>query len=150
MECKSFYVDRLDNRNSDRQRNNERDGVGWGEGLGSRSVSVCVYKCVCVPVIVAWGCSRQLTWHCWGHPRESNCQPQPEATASKTTASKTKLLDALTSFTQAILRRRDGLTKPSEVRKKKRQFVSGSPFYFATPKTNYHRVQCVQGRGTWF
>lgn len=42
VECKSFYVDRLDNRNSDRRWNNERDGLGWGEVLGSHSVSLSV------------------------------------------------------------------------------------------------------------
>lgn len=57
-------------------------GLRWGSWL-SLCLTQCVFISQCVPVIVARGCSKQLTWHCWGHPRESSCQPQPEATASK-------------------------------------------------------------------
>lgn len=110
MRTGMINVDRPDNRYSDREWNNDRDGLGWGLG----SCSQCVFRSVCETVTVAWGCSRQLTWHCCGLPREIQLSTAARGNCIRERrARKTKLQNALTSLARPILQEK-GLLKKTQ------------------------------------
>lgn len=148
MRIGMINVDRPDNRYSDREWNNDRDGLGWGLG----SCSQCVFRSVCETVTVAWGCSRQLTWHCCGwNPAVNRGQRQLHPREKSTENKATECINlSRTAYSTG-----EGTAKENPVKwgipgwENKRQFVSGSPFYSATPQTNYHTVQCVLTTCVW-
>lgn len=146
MRIGMINVDRPDNRYSDREWNNDRDGLGWGLGPCSQ----CVWDSDC-GLRLQQAVDLTLLWSSQRNPAVNRGQRQLHPREKSTENKATECINlSRTAYSTG-----EGTAKENPVKwgipgwENKRQFVSGSPFYSATPQTNYHTVQCVLTTCVW-